>query len=100
MIHYYYYYIIDAETIRIRYDPNKLQYIDLLNMFFSFHTPENPQWCGTQYRSAIFTFSLTQQQLAQSALKEWGALGRFVSIEEATDFYRAEEYHQKYLEKW
>ncbi len=69
-------------------------------MFFSFHTPENPAWCGTQYRSAIFTYSDEQYNYAQSIVKEWGALGRFVAVEKATDFYRAEEYHQKYLEKW
>ena len=69
-------------------------------MFFSFHTPENPAWCGKQYRSAIFTFSDEQYGLAQSILKEWGALGRFVAVEMASDFYMAEEYHQKYLEKW
>ncbi len=90
----------DAETIRIRYNSDELDYNDLLNMFFSFHTPENPSWCGTQYRSAIFTFSTEQRDLAHSAVKEWGALGRFVAIEDASDFYRAEEYHQKYLQKW
>jgi peptide-methionine (S)-S-oxide reductase len=88
-----------AETILIRYDPNKVDYIDTLNMFFSFHTPENPSWCGTQYRSAIFTFSKEQNDFAHAMVKEWGALGRFVSIEDASDFYRAEEYHQKYLQK-
>jgi len=90
----------DAETIRVRYDTNKLTYSDLLSMFFSFHTPENPAWCGSQYRSAIFTFSPEQRKLAEFDIKDWGALGRFVTVEDASDFYRAEEYHQKYLEKW
>lgn len=92
--------IIDAETIRIRYDPNKLDYDELLKMFFSFHTPENPSWCGRQYRSAIFTYSIEQFELAQAAVNNWGALGRYVAVEEASDFYKAEEYHQKYLAKW
>ncbi len=69
-------------------------------MFFSFHTPENPAWCGTQYRSAVFAFSQEQRDLAEQSIKAWGALGRFVTIEDASDFYRAEEYHQKYLQKW
>lgn len=90
----------DAETIRIRYNPNTLQYADLLNMFFSFHTPENPSWCGKQYRSAIFTFSDDQHRLANAIVEEWGALGKFVAVEKASAFYKAEEYHQKYLEKW
>lgn len=89
-----------AETIRVRFNPDKLDYKELLKMFSSFHTPENPSWCGTQYRSVIFFYSIEQYELAQAAVNEWGALGRFVSIEEASDFYQAEEYHQKYLEKF
>jgi len=68
-------------------------------MFFGYHTPENPAWCGSQYRSAIFVFSPEQREWAEVSIKAWGALGRFVAIEDASDFYRAEEYHQKYLEK-
>jgi peptide methionine sulfoxide reductase MsrA len=100
MYYHVYCYKKDAETIRVRYDSNQLEYKDLLKMFFGFHTPENPSWCGKQYRSAIFTFSEEQNDIAHEVVKEWGALGRFVSIEKASDFYQAEEYHQKYLEKW
>ena len=69
-------------------------------MFFAFHTPENPKWCGSQYRSAIFVLSKEQHQAAEQCLNKWGALGKFVAIEKASDFYRAEEYHQKYMEKF
>lgn len=89
-----------AEAIRIKYDTKKLTYSDLLTMFFSYHTPENPAWCGSQYRSAIFPLNAHQKEMAELSVKAWGALGKFVSVEDATDFYRAEEYHQKYLEKW
>lgn len=92
--------LLDAESIRVHFDPNKIQYEDLLSMFFAFHTPANPKWSGTQYRSAIFVSSPEQQRAAEAALKEWGAMGEFVSIENVSDFYKAEEYHQRYLDKF
>jgi len=69
-------------------------------MFFAFHTPANPQWTGTQYRSAIFVHTEEQRIVAEEVVKAWGAMGKYVSVEEASDFYRAEEYHQKYMEKF
>lgn len=63
------------------------------------HTPADPRWAGTQYRSAIFVQNQEQRDLAERAVLARGALGRFVAIEEASDFYMAEEYHQKYIEK-
>lgn len=89
-----------AESIRIIFDDSKMSYEDLLNMFFAFHTPENPAWCGTQYRSAIFYHTDEQRQKAEEVVQSWGALGKFVAIEPAGPFYRAEEYHQKYMEKF
>ena len=77
-----------------------LTYDDLLSMFFSFHTPENPAWSGTQYRSAIFYLSEEQRIRAEDCVRSWGALGRFVAVEPASDFYKAEEYHQKYMSKF
>eukprot|EP00980_Cylindrotheca_fusiformis_P001911 scaffold437_cov111-Cylindrotheca_fusiformis.AAC.9 len=69
-------------------------------MMFAFHTPADPRWAGTQYRSVIFVYNDEQRTLAQAALdKIGGKLATYVAIEEAADFYRAEEYHQKYLEK-
>jgi len=87
-----------AESIRITFDPSKVNYEALLSMFFAFHTPTDPRFAGTQYRSVIFVQDEEQRFAAQKALLEWGALGRYVSIEDASDFYRAEEYHQKYME--
>jgi len=69
-------------------------------MFFAFHTPENPAWSGSQYRSAIFVHTDEQREIAENAVAKWGAFGRFVAVERPSDFYRAEEYHQKYLEKF
>jgi len=88
-----------AESIRIRFDPQKVTYEDLISMFFAFHEPLDPRFSGTQYRSAIFVHIGEQRSMAQRAVSEWGALAQYVSIEDASDFYRAEEYHQKFLEK-
>ena len=88
-----------AEAIRITYDPAKLSYEDLLDLFFDIHTPSDPRFAGTQYRSAIFYSSEEQKQLAEAATAKKGALGKYVAIEPSSDFYRAEEYHQKYLDK-
>ena len=89
----------DAETIRVTFDPSKITYADMLDMFFGFHTPADPKWAGTQYRSAIFVHTPEQRELAELAVQGKGRLGSFVAVEDASDFYRAEEYHQKYLDK-
>ena len=67
--------------------------------FFEFHYPSDPKYAGTQYRSAIFVHTPEQQVLAEAACKQRGQIGTFIKIEKASDFYRAEEYHQKYVEK-
>lgn len=68
-------------------------------MFKAFHTPADPRWAGTQYRSAIFYLNEEQKKDADDLVKSMGTLGEFVAIEPASDFYRGEEYHQKYLDK-
>jgi peptide methionine sulfoxide reductase MsrA len=70
-----------------------------LDLFFDMHTPADPRWAGTQYRSAIFVHTPEQRAWAEQAVHARGALGRFVAVEEAGDFYAAEDYHQKYIEK-
>lgn len=88
-----------AESIRIAFDPSVISYQELLDLFFEMHTPADPRWSGTQYRSAIFVHTPEQRAWAQDAVAARGALGRFVAVEDASDFYAAEEYHQKYIEK-
>jgi methionine-S-sulfoxide reductase len=88
-----------AESIRVAFDPSKLSYQDMLDMFFGLHTPSDPRWAGTQYRSAIFVHTPEQRKQAEAAVQARGAIGKFVAVEDASDFYRAEEYHQKYIEK-
>jgi peptide-methionine (S)-S-oxide reductase len=68
-------------------------------MFFGFHTPADPRFAGTQYRSAIFVHTDEQRELAKQAVAAAGALGMYVAVQEASDFYRAEDYHQNYLDK-
>jgi peptide methionine sulfoxide reductase MsrA len=90
----------DAESIRITFDPSKVSYADLLKMFFSIHSPSDPRWSGTQYRSAIFVHTPEQRELAELAFQGQGAIIRdWVAVEDASDFYRGEEYHQRYLDK-
>jgi peptide methionine sulfoxide reductase MsrA len=83
----------------VTFNRDKWTYEELLDYFFGVHYPSDPRYAGTQYRSAIFCHTEEQKQLAEAACKKKGALGKFVAVEMASDFYRAEEYHQKYVEK-
>lgn len=97
-----------AEAVQVEYDPAVVSYDDLLQVFFENHDPttQNRQGpdIGTRYRSVVF-FHTPQQQAAARAYKEKleqsGKLKRSIVTEivPASEFWRAEEYHQKYLEK-
>ena len=97
-----------AEVVDITFDSSRLSYEALLDAFFSLHDPtqlnrQGPDW-GTQYRSVIFTHSDEQAAQAKSKIVELNASGSFrnpvvTQVEPATTFWKAEEYHQKYLEK-
>ena len=97
-----------AEAVEVDYDPAKVSYDDLLNVFWENHDPtqlnrQGPDW-GTQYRSAIFYHSPEQEQAARAskqALEESGRFNRPIvtQIVPAVPFYEAEDYHQQYLEK-
>jgi len=93
----------------VDFDPAKVSFSQLLDAFFSLHDPtqlnrQGPDW-GTQYRSAIFVHSDAQKADAEAKIAELTASGRFAprkivtKIEPAQTFWRAEEYHQRYLEK-
>ena len=97
-----------AEAVRVVFDPEKVSYEQLLEVFWSIHDPTTPNRqgpdVGTQYRSAIFCHSEEQLELALRSKEECERSGRFGSpivteILPAPPFYRAEEYHQRYLEK-
>lgn len=97
-----------AEVTQIKYDPEQVTYQELLDVFWKNHDPTtlNRQGIdiGEQYRSVIFYHSPEQKALAEESkarLDESGKLSDRVVTEilPAKEFYRAEEYHQKYAEK-
>jgi peptide-methionine (S)-S-oxide reductase len=97
-----------AESIQISYDPKKVSYPQLLDVFWHNIDPltANAQFCdhGTQYRSAIFYHNDEQKRLAEQSKKELDTAGRFkqpivTEIVAATEFYPAEDYHQEYYKK-
>ena len=97
-----------AEAIEIIFDPNKISYAELLNVFWENHNPttlnrQGPD-IGTQYRSAIFYHNAEQAKIAQDSKRALQKSAKFskpivTEISPATEFYPAEEYHQNYCEK-
>ena len=97
-----------AEVVEVEYDPAKVSYDALLEVFWSNHNPtqlnrQGPD-VGTQYRSAIFFHSPEQEAAARASKARLEKSGRFprpivTEISPAAPFWRAEEYHQRYFEK-
>ena len=98
-----------AEVVRVEYDPTKIPYEHLLNIFWRSHDPtqlnrQGPD-IGTQYRSVIYYFSDEQKATAEASKERVSKLNTYrkktivTQIEPAKTFWRAEEYHQKYLQK-
>ena len=97
-----------AEVVQVTYDPAKVNYEKLLDVFWEAHDPttvnrQGPD-IGTQYRSAIFFHSPEQERIARASKERMQGSGKFrrpivTEITPASTFYRAEEYHQKYLAK-
>lgn len=94
-----------AEVCEVTFDPDRISYEELVERFWEIHDPtqlnrQGPDF-GSQYRSVIFTHSPEQEEAAKASRAR--AQGRFhqrivTEIEPATAFWRAEEYHQCYLE--
>ena len=97
-----------AEVVQVTFDPARVSYETLLEAFFSLHDPtqlnrQGPDW-GRQYRSVVFAESEQQAGEARAKIAELSAAGSFrkpivTEVSPATTFWKAEEYHQKYLEK-
>ena len=97
-----------AEVVEVIYDPDQVSYGEMLEVFWNNHNPttlnrQGPD-VGSQYRSAIFFNTPEQQTVAQAYLERLDLSGHFrhpivTEITPASTFYRAEDYHQKYLEK-
>ena len=97
-----------AEVVDVTFDPSRVSFDTLLDAFFTLHDPtqlnrQGPDW-GTQYRSVVFARSEEQMQQAKAKIAELNASGAYhkpivTKVEPATMFWKAEEYHQRYLEK-
>ena len=97
-----------AEVVEVDYDPAAVSYEKLLDVFWSGHNPtqlnrQGPD-VGTQYRSAIFFYTPEQEAAARASKAALEKSGRFArpivtEISPAQKFWRAEDYHQRYLEK-
>lgn len=98
-----------AEVVEIVYDPSKVSYEELLRVFWEIHDPTTPNRqgldIGSQYRSVIFYHDPEQESTARAVKEQLQSSKRFgdrkiyTEILPASKFYRAEEYHQKYLQK-
>ncbi len=97
-----------VESVRISFNPSVIAYEELLKTFFDIHDPTTPNRqgldTGSQYRSIIFYHNESQKEKALKFKEELQAAGRYerdivTEIIPASDFYRAEEYHQRYFER-
>ena len=97
-----------AEVVELQFDPAQISYERLLELFWDLHDPttlnrQGPD-VGTQYRSAVFYHDRDQQAAATAMKEQLQASGHFrrpivTEITPASTFWRAEEYHQKYIQK-
>jgi peptide-methionine (S)-S-oxide reductase len=97
-----------AEVVHLEYDPEVVTYEELLKVFWENHDPtqlnrQGPD-VGTQYRSVIFYHTPEQKEAAEKSKAELEQSGKYdkpivTEITPAAPFYKAEEYHQRYLEK-
>jgi peptide-methionine (S)-S-oxide reductase len=97
-----------AEVVEVEFDPSEVSYEDLLRVFWDNHDPttlnrQGPD-TGTQYRSVVFYHTPEQEAAAKASKEALAKSGRYkrpivTEIVPAPEFWRAEEYHQQYLEK-
>ena len=98
-----------AEAVQVTFDPARVSYEDLLEVFWSIHDPTWGDWqgmgVGSSYRSAIFYHNSHQKAAAEASKERLERSGKFgerpisTEIVPAGTFWRAEEYHQRYYEK-
>ena len=95
-----------AEVVLIEYDKNEISFESLVNKFWNCHDPttlnrQGPD-IGTQYRSIIFYFDENQKKIAEDSKNTHSKkynLNIITEIIKAKEYYKAEEYHQKYIQK-
>lgn len=97
-----------AESVLVEFDPEKISYEELVRAFFDMHNPTTKHRqgfdIGSQYRSVIFYHNDEQQIIAKKVIDEMEQTGTFrrnivTEVVPADDFFKAEEYHQRYYEK-
>jgi peptide-methionine (S)-S-oxide reductase len=95
-----------VEVVQVRFDPEVTPYGEILHAFFAIHDPTTRDRqgndVGTQYRSAIFTHSEEQREVAERTIRELDGSGTWdkpivTEVRPAAAFYRAEDYHQDYF---
>jgi peptide-methionine (S)-S-oxide reductase len=95
-----------VEVVQVRFDPEVTPYGEILAVFFAIHDPTSRDRqgddAGPQYRSAIFTHSDQQREIAERTIREIDAAGAWekpivTEVRPAAVFYRAEDYHQEYF---
>ena len=97
-----------AEAVEVEYDPEQISYDELLDVFWNNHDPtsinrQGPD-VGIQYRSSIFVHDESQKNAAEKSKEKLSSSGKYsknivTEIIPAPEFFKAEEYHQKYFEK-
>lgn len=97
-----------AESVQVTFDDETVSYDQLLDVFFGMHNPttlnrQGPDF-GSQYRSAIFWYDNKQKEAAEQKIRDVDASGKWpdpvvTQVQRAPEFWRAEEYHQRYFEK-
>ena len=97
-----------AEVVQLQFDDNVVSFAELVQQFFALHNPttldrQGPDF-GTQYRSAVFWHDTEQREETEKKIAELNASGNWqdsivTQVAGAGKFWRAEEYHQRYLEK-
>jgi len=97
-----------AEAVEVEYNPDEISYDELLAVFWNNHNPtslnrQGPD-IGIQYRSSIFFHDESQKKIAEKSKEKLDSSGKFsekivTEIVPSPEFYKAEEYHQKYFQK-
>lgn len=97
-----------AEVVQVTFDPKRVSYEKLLEVFFSCHNPtelnRQGEDVGTQYRSVVFVHSAAQRKAADAKIAALTREGKYrrpivTQVQDAPRFWKAEAYHQRYLEK-
>ncbi|KAG7346600.1 methionine-S-sulfoxide reductase [Nitzschia inconspicua] len=91
-----------TEALLVEYDPSRVSYEDLVVSWTQMHFPNNSKG-KCQYRSAVWYLTVEQKEIAEDVVEQWKASttceALYTSVERARTFYRAEEYHQFFMEK-